>query len=82
MKEMNFKALMIITFFVVSMISIPTMVFGQEDGDDDDYDESEQYGAFDNFHGGFGGVFRENMGPGGDIRGKLLPHGEGWPSCL
>ncbi|UCF12948.1 MAG: hypothetical protein JSW06_01500, partial [Thermoplasmatales archaeon] len=66
---MNFKALMIITFFVVSMISIPTMVFGQED---EDPDEEDQAGNFKDFRGGFGGIFSENMGYGGDLIGRLF----------
>ncbi|MFX0187731.1 MAG: hypothetical protein ACFE8A_08345 [Candidatus Hodarchaeota archaeon] len=66
---MNFKALMIIAFFVVSMISIPTMVFGQED---EDSDEEDQAGNFKDFRGGFGGIFSENMGYGGDLIGRLF----------
>jgi len=72
MKTINFKTLMILSFLITAMVAMPIMVLGQEDGDDEDYDESEQYGAFENFHGGFGGVFRENMGPGGDLLGSLF----------
>ena len=61
MKNVNFKALMVATLFIVSMIYFPLIAFGQEDGGDVDEDD-EQYGAFEGFHGGFGGIFRENMG--------------------
>ena len=73
MKSVNFKALMVATFFIVSMIYFPLIAFGQEgEGDDEDYDESEQYGVFEDFHGGFGGIFRDNMGYGGNILGTLF----------
>jgi len=72
MKTINFKTLMILSFLITAMVAMPIMVLGQEDGDDEDYDKSEQYGAFENFHGGFGGVFRENLGPGGDLLGSLF----------
>jgi hypothetical protein len=49
------------------------MALGQETREEEeDYEKSEEYGAFENFHGGFGGVFRENMGYGGDIIGTLF----------
>lgn len=71
MKNVNFKALMVATLFIVSMIYFPLIAFGQgEEGDVDE--DSEQYGAFEGFHGGFGGIFRENMGYGGNILGTLF----------
>jgi len=71
MKNVNFKALMVATLFIVSMIYFPLIAFGQgEDGDVDE--DSEQYGAFEGFHGGFGGIFRENMGYGGNILATLF----------
>ncbi|MFX1392367.1 MAG: hypothetical protein ACFFAH_02230 [Promethearchaeota archaeon] len=67
---MNFKTLMIIVIFLVSVISIPTMVFGQEDKE---IDENEgQAGAFKDFRGGFGGVFSENLGYGGEMIARLF----------
>ena len=72
MKNVNFKAIMVATLFIVSMIYFPLIAFGQDEGDDEEYDESEQYGAFEGFHGGFGGIFRENMGYGGNILGTLF----------
>jgi hypothetical protein len=55
------------------MISMPLMVFGENGGDqDEDYEKSDQYGTFEGFHGGFGGIFRENMGYGGDLLGTLF----------
>ena len=71
MKNIDIKAFMVITIFIVSMISMPLMVFG-ENGGDEDYEKSDQYGTFEGFHGGFGGVFRENMGYGGDLLGTLF----------
>ena len=70
MKNINFKTLMVATLFIVSMIYFPLMVLGQDEGDD--VEESEQYGAFEGFHGGFGGIFSENLGYGGNIIGSLF----------
>ena len=72
MKNINFKTLMIATLFIVSMIYFPLMVLGQDEGEGDDVEESEQYGAFEGFHGGFGGIFSENLGYGGNIIGSLF----------
>ena len=70
MRKFNLKTLILIIIFVVSVISIPAIVFGQED---DDLDEDEgSAGAFQDFHGGFGGIFSENMGYGGDMIGQLF----------
>ncbi|MBD3256237.1 MAG: hypothetical protein GF383_14155 [Candidatus Lokiarchaeota archaeon] len=69
---MNIKSIMVITFLVVSTISIPMMAYGQQQREED-FDEDEgQAGAFQDFRGGFGGVFSENMGYGGDLIGSLF----------
>ncbi|TFG01525.1 MAG: DUF4148 domain-containing protein, partial [Promethearchaeota archaeon] len=74
MKRINFKALMVATVLIATMLSMPIMAFAQENGDggEDDVEDTEQYGAFENFHGGFGGIFRDNMGYGGDLIGSLF----------
>ena len=72
LKNTNPKTLMLIAILITSLIAFPTMVFAQEEGDGEGEDEDDQAGAFEGFHGGFGGVFSENMGYGGDLIGRLF----------
>ncbi|MFX1339904.1 MAG: hypothetical protein ACFFDK_14935 [Promethearchaeota archaeon] len=74
MKFIDFKTLMVLSFLITSMAALPVMALGQDNSgsSDEEYKDSEQYGAFENFQGGFGGVFSKNLGPGGEILGTLF----------
>jgi len=71
-KKTDFKTLMFVAILVTSLIGLPTMVLGQEEGEEGGGEESDQAGAFEGFHGGFGGIFSENLGYGGELIGRLF----------
>jgi len=72
MKILNLKPFLIATILIVSIFSMPIMALGQETREEEDYEKSDEYGAFDNFHGGFGNIFSDNMGYGGELLGILF----------
>jgi hypothetical protein len=64
---------MLLTFLVTSVLSLPSMVLAQGNGgQDENVKNTNEYGAFKNYEGGFGGVFRDNMGYGGNLIGSLF----------
>ncbi|MBD3193478.1 MAG: hypothetical protein GF317_00370 [Candidatus Lokiarchaeota archaeon] len=74
MKNVNTKALMLLTIFMVSAFAIPTMATAY---DTDDL-RTSQFGGIKtenligNFSSGFGGLFSQNLGYAGNLLGLLF----------
>lgn len=73
MKNLNTKFLMVITIVIASVFTMPMAVMGQENdqGDVFNFDQFDA-GIFQGFMGGFGGIFRNNLGYAGSILGTVF----------
>ncbi|MFX0008220.1 MAG: hypothetical protein ACFFAV_16035, partial [Candidatus Hermodarchaeota archaeon] len=73
MKNLNNKALMLVTIFLCSVFGIPVLAVGQENdiGDSFNFDQVN-IGIFDGFRGGFGALFSDHLGYGGQILGSIF----------
>jgi hypothetical protein len=73
MKNLNTKALMLVTIFLCSVFGIPVLAVGQENdiGDPFNFDQVD-VGIFDGFRAGFGALFSNNLGYAGRILGSIF----------
>ncbi len=73
MKNLNTKAIMVITIVLTSVFTMPMMVMGEEKDYDDTINlDQVDVGIFDGFRGGFGGIFSNNLGYAGKILGSVF----------
>ena len=73
MKNLNTKAIMVITIVLTSVFTMPMMVMGEEKDYDDTINlDQVDAGIFDGFRGGFGGIFSNNLGYAGKILGSVF----------
>ena len=73
MKNLNTKSLMVFTILFFSILSSPMIVMGQNKNRDDgiNFDQIGP-GVFQGFQGGFGAIFGDNLGYGGNILGTVF----------
>ena len=73
MKDMNMKSFLIVTFFLTSVFAMPMAATGYDKSLNDRLELSQvDVGIFEGFQGGFGALFGENMGYGGEILGSIF----------
>jgi hypothetical protein len=73
MKDMNMKSFLIVTLFLTSVFAMPMAATGYDKSLDDRLELSQvDTGIFEGFQGGFGALFGENMGYGGEILGSIF----------
>ena len=73
MKNLNTKAIMVITIVLTSVFTMPMMVIGEEKDYDDSFNlDQVDVGIFDGFRGGFGAIFSNNLGYAGKILGSVF----------
>jgi len=73
MKNLNTKAIMVITIVLTSVFTMPMVVMGDEKDYDDTFNlDQVEVGIFDGFRGGFGAIFGNHMGYGGKILGAIF----------
>jgi len=73
MKNLNTKTIMVITIVLTSVFAMPAVAMGQEKDYDDTFNINQlDVGIFQGFLGGFGGIFRSNLGYAGEILGTIF----------
>jgi len=73
MKTIDSKSLMVFTILFVSIFAMPLVVNAQEKTTDDVFDFNQvNPGIFSGFQGGFGALFGQNLGYGGQILEKIF----------
>ncbi|MFX1569910.1 MAG: hypothetical protein ACFFCV_16270 [Promethearchaeota archaeon] len=73
MKNLNTKSIMVITIIFSSVFTMPIAAMGQENEINDVLDVNQiDVGIFQGFMGGFGGIFSNHLGYGGQILGSIF----------
>ncbi len=73
MKNLNTKTIMVITIVFSSVFTMPIAVMGQDNEFDDVLNVNQvDVGLFQGFMGGFGGIFSNHLGYGGQILGSIF----------
>ncbi|MFX0027971.1 MAG: hypothetical protein ACFE8B_02080 [Candidatus Hermodarchaeota archaeon] len=73
MKNINTKSLMVFTILLASIGVMPMVANGQMKTTDDVFDlDQVDVGIFKGFQGGFGGLFGQHLGYGGNILGSIF----------
>ena len=73
MKSINTKSLMVFTILLASIGVMPMVVNGQMKTTDDVFDlDQVDEGIFQGFQGGFGALFGQHLGYGGNILGSIF----------
>jgi hypothetical protein len=73
MKNLNTKSLMIITIVLSSVVAMPMVAVAQDKEYNDVFNFNQvDVGIFDGFRGGFGALFGNHLGYGGQILGSMF----------
>ena len=73
MKNLNIKSLMVISIIFTSVLTLPMSALGEEKSLDDNLDLNQiDSGIFESFRRGFGGIFGNHLGYGGNILGTVF----------
>ena len=73
MKNLNTKSIMVITIVFSSVFTMPIAVMGQENEYNNVLNVNQlDVGLFQGFMGGFGGIFSNHLGYGGQILGSIF----------
>ncbi len=73
MKNLNIKTSMVFTILFFSILSTPMVVMGQNKNRNEGINFNQSgAGIFEGFQGGFGAIFGDNLGSGGNLLGTVF----------